>query len=233
METKGGTATVLLVPSRHIGWDEVRDIVRQHEGTRLAGSAALVGETARLAAVTQPDIVLLGATDMAEAIALVESIKAASPVSKLVLIGGDEHVQNLLRLGRLGLRGCVPWSAADSRTILAALEATKAGLSFTTSQLAETVLGGVELRALRRYGSIPLTDLELAVLFDDLAAGLTERQTAEKEHLSAATLERTIRRLKRKLGARTLFGLGWVAREFSSHTRRGTDSDDTPQSDGF
>jgi two-component system nitrate/nitrite response regulator NarL len=160
----------------------------------------------RCASVEQPDIIFTGADiPHLPVVALVQELRAASPTSRIIVIGklldGACHVQ----LTNLGTRGFLLWKDVTEETLRPILEIVRSNVCVESTAVVER-RGAVDRRRGPRASDIVLTAEERVVL-TDLADGWTQQEIAERLHMSESTVKRIIVVLRSKFAVTTTYAL--------------------------
>jgi DNA-binding NarL/FixJ family response regulator len=155
----------------------------------VVGEAGTVADAVRLSREAAPDVVLLDMTlpdlDGLSALARIKDVRPEAAVLVLTMHDAPELVRGAVREGAAGylLKG------VDRRQLLAAVLAVRHG---------ESVIDPTLLRALGAPASEALTPVERDVL-QLIAAGLTNRQIAERMRWSMGTAKKYVQRVLAKL----------------------------------
>lgn len=201
---------VLLVPSRELGWAELRKgLLRLREISRVHTAASL-GHAIELATSMVPDAVVMGPpvdveSDLRSIAELRQIVGLDAP---MVVIASDFDVDLVLKLGHLGITGYLLWADLTMDRLPRCLAAAVIDRMMVGSR----TVGRAAIAAAQHRVSPPidpslLTEAERTVL-RRLGQGLTEPEIAAKEFVSVRSVRRTITSAKQKLGAPNLFALG-------------------------
>jgi DNA-binding NarL/FixJ family response regulator len=202
------TIRVLLCDDQALVRSGFRMILEARPGLQVVGEAEDGAQAVRLAAQTQPDVILMDVRmphlDGVEATRQI--VAAGSPARILVLTTYDldEYVYAAIRAGASGflLKDVQPAQLAEAIRVIAAGDALLAP-SVTRrllGQFARTLPGPRASRASPAALSA-LTERETEVL-RLLAAGLSNAELAGRLYISEATVKSHVSSLLRKLGLR-------------------------------
>lgn len=169
--------------------ERTRALLERQPALLVIGATGHGRAALRLAAVLRPDVVLLDIhlPDMS-GVEVARQPRATQPeVAVLVLSSSEEpgYIRALLQLGARGYLGKTAWIAAAIRTVAQ-------GTATVLSETARAAVGG----------GVPLSARELEVL-QRLAAGRRNGEIAGELGISENTVEFHVRRVLRKLGARS------------------------------
>jgi DNA-binding NarL/FixJ family response regulator len=190
---------VLIVDDHPLVRQGLQAVLGASDDVELVGEAEDGAAAVRLAAQLEPDVVVMDlqmpGLHGIDATREITSARPATAVLALTMFEDDDTVFSAVAAGAAGylLKG------ADGADILTAVRAAAAG---------QTVFGAALARRLRDWFSAgpvspaaafpELTDRERAIL-DGVAAGLSNPQIAQREHLSAKTVANNVSMILTKL----------------------------------
>ena len=173
----------------------------------LLDDVAVVGEAAdgeqalTLVAEHSPDVVLMDLRmPRVDGVQATERIRAAHPATQVVVLttfADDEHILAALRAGA---RGYLTKDAGRVQ-IAQAVRAAAAGQSVLDPQVQERLLAATQAAAPAPALPDDVTAREAQVL-ELIAAGLSNREIAERLYVTEATVKSHINRLFAKIGVR-------------------------------
>ncbi len=204
------TTTILLINSSHANWTGLQVMLRKQQRFQIIGEVRQGDEAMRAITAEQPDIVIAD-SDLPgmPIVPLVREIRAAHPVSQIVVVGRLRTRAEHVELTALGVRGFVLWKDIDDEIVGAILDLARRGMRFASEAAMErrdTPEPEQERRRRPRANDIALTDEERVVLHGKVI-GLVEREIAAELHTSVATVERILKGLRAKLGVVTTCAL--------------------------
>ncbi len=204
------TTTILLISSSHANWAGLRTMLRKQRRFQIIGEARQGDEAVCAIAAEQPDVVIAG-SDLPgiPIVPLVREVRAAHPVSQIVVVGRLRLRAEHAELTTLGIRGFVLWKDVDAESLGAILELARRGMRVASDAAMErrdTPEPETERRRRPRVSDIALTDEERVVLHGKVI-GLAEREIAVDLHTSIPTVERILKGLRAKLGVATTCAL--------------------------
>ncbi len=202
--------TVLLVPSKELGWGEIRNALRSMRDVRVL-EASSGAQAVELAASEQPHVIIVAAAlDQVQVPRLVRELRqAVGRDARIFVIGTRFQPEELAALSDAGTTGAVLWSDLSVDLLNQALQVLVMGDFVIASQsLGESFFQ-------RGWGPGATESPQLAAvnererrLLAHLAQGMTQKQIAAAENLSQRTVRRLIGQTRSKLGAPNLFVLG-------------------------
>lgn len=199
--------SVLIVDDHRIFREGVRNLLQQSGEFEVVAEAGAVDEAVALAALHQPDIVVLdlhlGETDGLTAIA---PIRMRSPMSRVLVLSmnDDEHVVS--HALQLGARGFV-LKKASSDDLRLALKAVAAGGIYLSPEVSEAIVHRMQSNDSRkRPGLASLSPREMEVL-ELVVDGKTSKDVAELLRLQVETVRTYRKSIMRKLGVKHVAGL--------------------------
>jgi len=205
------TTTILLISSPHLNWERLRALLAKQRHAHVIGEVRRHDEAVRAAAAEQPDVIIAG-SDIpgVPIIALVQELRAASPTSRIVVVGKLLDSLCHKQLMDLGIRAFLLWKNVTEETLWPLLGIVQHDLCAGSVEVVERFSG-----ADRRWGpqasGIVLKPLDQAIL-NGLAEEMTQQQIAEAAGVGLRTVEEHIAILKDKLEAPTSFMLGMKAK---------------------
>lgn len=206
--------SVMLVSSDHLNWVGLRATLREQPGITVVGDLRHADRAVVEARDHHPTLLFVAA-DLPglSTVALVRALRAASPCSKIIVIGEEKTLRQdmLLALGILRPVGYVLWEdLVDDALLLCLAIVLKTNLVVGSAAVAEEVTDPQGRRQHPRDSALVLNDQERAVL-NRLADGMKEQKIAEVEHVGLRTVQRTINDLKQKFEVPTTFALAMKA----------------------
>jgi NarL family two-component system response regulator LiaR len=200
--------TVLIVDDHAVVRRGVRGYLEAQPDIAISGEAASGEEAVRLAAEHMPDVVLMDLVmpgmDGVEATRRVRQVSPSSQVIVLTSYHEDEHIFPAIKVGALSylLKNVRPEELAD------AVRAAAQGEAVLHSPVATRVLqemretlaneNRVTLQAAANPLVEPLSEREVEVL-GLIAAGLTNREIADRLYITVGTVKRHINNIYGKL----------------------------------
>ncbi len=202
--------TVLLINSPHLNWERLRALLAKQRHAQVVGQVHRHDDAVCLAAAEQPDVIIIGSdVPNVPIIALVQDLRAASPTSRIVVVGKLLDSLCHKQLMDLGVRGFLLWKSVTEETLWPLLEIVQHDICAGSMEVAER-LGAADRRRGPQMSSIVLKPLDQAIL-NGLAEEMTQQQIAETAGVGLRTVEEHIAILKNKLEAPTSFMLGMKA----------------------
>ena len=204
------TTTILLISSPHPNWERLRALLAKQRHAQVVGDVHRHDEAARVAAAEQPDVIIAG-SDIpgVPIIALVQDLRAASPTSRIVVVGKLLDSVSHIQLTDLGVRGFLLWKDVTEETLWPLLETVQHDVCVGSTAAVER-RNALDRRRGPQKSGISLKHLDQAIL-NGLAEEMTQLQIAEATGVGLRTVEEHIAILKDKLEAPTSFMLGMKA----------------------
>lgn len=190
---------VLVVDDHELFRRGVIDALRASEDFVVEGEAASAGEALRLARLYLPELVLvdLGLPDRS-GLELVGQIHRDCPVSRIVVLTVNEDEAALRRALREGASAYILKGIAGDE-LIRALRAVVSGEGYVSPKMAAHLLQ--EMEAAERGPLAGLSERERAVL-EGIANGETNREIADRLHLSEKTVKYYVTNVLVKLHVR-------------------------------
>ncbi len=206
--TRLPSRTVLLVPSKELGWGEVRNALRSMPDVRVI-EASSAPQAVEIAASERPHVAIIAAAlDQGQTPRLVRDLRQILARDATILVVGTRfNPDELAALAEAGATSAVLWSDLSVDLLSQALQLIVIGEFVITSRsLGEAFFQGGWGRG-PVEGIAAVNERERRLL-GHLAQGMTQKQIASAENLSQRTVRRLIGQTRSKLGAPNLFVLG-------------------------
>lgn len=187
--------TIAIVDDHAILRDGLREIFAAQDDLVVAGEAGDGASAIALVAARRPDVVLLGVELPGDDVtATVRRIRAVSPASKVIILGGDDGPRLLRDLLAAGVRGYLRKSV-HGRELVTAIrgahrEAGRIVLDVSPDSLARAQDPAADLLSAREREVLELT-----------AQALSNAQIAARLGRTEATVKRHLRNIFSKLDA--------------------------------
>lgn len=170
----------------------------------LVGHGTTAEDALRLAQGLLPDIILLDISIPGGGIHAAQTIAAACPVIKIVMLTVSEEEEDVLAALKAGARAYI-LKGTPARELVSILQAVHAGEVYVTPGLAASLL--LEMRGAVPESQIPpgpldeLTDRERQIL-ERVATGCSNKEIAYELHLSEKTVKHYMTNILQKLQVR-------------------------------
>jgi DNA-binding NarL/FixJ family response regulator len=222
MEVYMSDITIILCEDHLITRQGIRRLLEDEKGLKIIGEASNGEEVVEMVTAMKPDVVVMDiAMPKLNGIEATRQIKLIHPLTGILILSAyddDEYVYALLKAGAAGYL----LKSVGGDELVRAIKAIHNGEPVLDPGIAKKVLNYFKLPdkvPAMEINSAQLTERELDII--KLAAkGLTNKDIAEKLHLSYRTVEGHMRGIFNKLGigSRTeavLYGLknGWFTLE--------------------
>jgi len=191
--------TILLISSPHLNWERLRALLDKQRHAQVVGEGHRHDEAVCVAAAEQPDVIIAG-SDIpgTPIIPLVQELRAASPASRIVVVGKLLDAMCHIQLTDLGVRGFLLWKDVTEETLWHLLEIVQHDVCVESTAAVER-RGATDRRRGRRMSDMVLTDEERAVL-RGLGVRLAPGEIADELSMSESTVKRMIAALRIKFG---------------------------------
>jgi DNA-binding NarL/FixJ family response regulator len=196
------SAVTVVVVDDHPIWREgvARDLAAQ--GFVVVATVADSSFTARIAAATQPRVVVIDLDlDELSAVEAVRTIASTMPETRVLVLSERAEHRDVLEAVKAGAAGYLVKSASATE-LVDAVRRTANGHAVFTAGLADLVLGEYQRLAAEpepRTKSVPRLSARETEVLKLVATGLTARQIATELSLSHRTVENHIQNTLRKL----------------------------------
>ena len=207
--------TVLLVEDQTLMRHGLKTILDLEEGMRVIGEASNGEEGVREALRLRPDIVLMDVQmPKMSGVDATSAICAAWPQAKVVVLttfDRDDYVFQSIRAGAMGY--LLKDTPAD--TLISTIRRVQAGDVFIQPEIASRALREVTTRGTTQPDAMPfdLSDRERQVLML-LAQGGSNRDIAERLHITEGTVKNHVSNILSKLQAENRTQAADIARRF-------------------
>ncbi len=210
MHTQLTTTQILLISSPHLNWERLRTLLAKQRYVQVVGEGHRHDEAVCAAAAEQPDVIIVGSDiPSTPIIPLVQALRAASPTSRIVVVGKLLDSLCHIQLTDLGVRGFLLWKDVTEETLWPLLETVHHDVCVESTAAVER-RGALDRRRRSQKSGVALKPLDQAIL-NGLAEEMTQQQIAEAAGVGLRTVEEHIAILKNKLEAPTSFMLGMKA----------------------
>ncbi len=204
------TTTILLISSLHPNWERLRALLAKQRHAQVVREVRQLDEAMRVAAAEQPDVIIADSdVPGVPIIALVQDLRAASPTSRIVVVGKLLDSLCHKHLMDLGIRAFLLWKNVTEETLWPVLGIVQHDICAGSVEVVER-RGAADRRREPQTSGIVLKPLDQAIL-NGLAEEMTQQQIAEAAGVGLRTVEEHIAILKDKLEAPTSFMLGMKA----------------------
>lgn len=206
------TVRIVLADDQSLIRMGLRSILAQEPDIEIVGEASTGTEALRLCRLLKPDLVLMDIQmPQMDGLAATREIKAALPMTSVLVLTAHDNLDYLLEAVRAGAAGYLLKESA-SQSIARAIRRVIDGESPLDQELAMQLLGRLstqivpaEAKEVMRTDKVrqkmveALTDRELETL-NLLALGMTNQQISESLYLSVGTVKTHVHRIISKLG---------------------------------
>lgn len=177
-------------------------VFARHPAYRIAGSYASAMEARRGLSAQPADVILIDIRLPGDCgIATLQRLGAAHPHSRWVVLTNSDEEQHLFAALEAGAAGYLLKSDSNDQ-IVAAVDELRAGGVALSRQIARRLVGSFARPTVVRRGDVRVTDRESEIL-DELAAGRSSKEIAQKLGISTATVKNHLYRIYEKLGVRS------------------------------
>jgi DNA-binding NarL/FixJ family response regulator len=219
---------VLLIPSRELGWAEVRKALLKLPQVARIHTVASINEALDLADTITIDAVVMGPIDDVrnDPNQISEFRRRIGGTAPIVMIAPDFDVDLVLAMGHLGITGYFLWVDLTTDCLSRCLApAVLDGMMVGSQTVGRAAIGAAQHRIAQTIDPGILRPAEQSVLHL-LCEGLTPPEIAVRQSVSERSVRRTIAALEQKLAVRTLFVLGmtFTRLRISDQTIYGTDA---------
>jgi DNA-binding NarL/FixJ family response regulator len=225
----GPSRQVLLIPSRELGWAEVRKALMKLPEVARVHTASSLSEALDLADTITIDAVVLGpiADVRTDPNLVAEFRRRIGRDAPIVMIAPDFDVDLVLILGHLGITGYFLWADLTTDCLSRCLApAVLDGMMVGSQTVGRAAIAAAQRRIPKTIDPAILKPAEETVL-RLLGEGMTPQEIAAQQSVSERSVRRTISSLEEKLGAPTLFVLGMAFTRFPmAYPARQTDNTD-------
>lgn len=195
--------SVLLCDDHPLFLLGLKAFLEQQNGIKIVGETTSAESLLRLAARLRPSIVIM---DMSTAkksdFSVLHQLTKSSPETKVIILTGNCDSLDLLKSIRAGAKGYV-FKSSDPALILKAVETVYNGRPWIQREITPQLFEIISDLS-RALSGPPIQTLSLREreILRFVAEGLTNKEIANKLHLSVQTVKVHLTRIFRKLGVR-------------------------------
>jgi len=198
---------ILLVDDHELMRNGLRAILEKEAEFEVVGEASGGREGVRQAAELRPDVVIMDvAMKDLNGVEATRQIKAHDDAVQVVALSSHSTHRYVTRILRAGASAYVLKANAYGE-LRGAIQAARAGRSFISAELSETIVDLVrtpDTPAEAAYATLAAREREVLQL---IAEGLTTPKIAARLHVAPSTVESHRRNLMRKLGIHSVAAL--------------------------
>ncbi len=189
--------TIMLVRSPHPNWTQLQTMLRKQRCMHVIADVDRPDEAVQMVMAEEIDIIFIGST-LPGLIELVRGLRAASPASRIIVVGKLLESAEHVRLADLGAPNFLLWKDLTEATLRPIVEAVLGGLCVVSQAAMERQMLPDRRRG-PRASDLALTGDERAVL-TSLGAGLAPGEIADELSVSESTVKRILATLRAKFG---------------------------------
>jgi DNA-binding NarL/FixJ family response regulator len=195
---------IVIVDDHPLFREGVANTLRVEPDIAIVGQAESAEEAIRLACDLLPDIIMLDIDIPGGGLHAAQTIAAACPVTKIVMLTVSEEEEHLVAALRAGVRAYILKGVA-ARELVRILRAIAAGEVYVTPTLAASLLlemtGALSTARLPTHPLDELTEREHQIL-EGVAAGLSNKEIGQQLYLSEKTVKHYMTNILQKLHVR-------------------------------
>ncbi len=204
--------TALLVSSDNFNWVGLRATLAGWLEMHVVDDVRQREPALRIAARDHPDLILV-ASDLAglRLVPLVRDLRAASPLSRIVVLGKLLDPEAHRQLDALDMAAFVQWKTVTPERLWIVLAAVRAGELYVGCKGAVQALHAPERRRQARGADSPVLTPKLRAVLLGVAAARTHQEIADDEGVSLRAIDNRVVVLKKTFDAPTQFMIGVMA----------------------
>jgi DNA-binding NarL/FixJ family response regulator len=198
----------LLLSSHHCHWVGLRAILRTQRSLHVVAEVRQADEVVPTVKRLRPDVLFAPVRlEGASIVPLLAQVRACDRDIKLVVLGDELDHHELIQLGQVGINSYLLWKSLSPLMLQHCLAAVmEVGLWVGSPAAVERLVSPPQSADAPNGRGIVLSAQEQNIL-QGLAAGLTQREIAQAEYVSEATIERTLAKLRREFGVSSTYAL--------------------------
>lgn len=198
------TVRVLITDVHALFREGLRRILESYPDVEIVGAASGGSEAVKLALQTKPDVVLMDVKmPGVDGVQATRAIRASLPQTQVIMLTVSDRDEDLFGAVKAGARGYLLKNVAEE-ALVEAIRRVSAGEAMLSPHLAARLLD--EMAGRRQpapcendQGSLTQREAEILAL---ASQGLTNREIADRLHLSLHTVKTHVRHILDKLHAK-------------------------------
>lgn len=195
---------IVIVDDHPLFRDGVIQTLQAEADVEIVGQGTTAAEAVRLAGELLPDIILLDITIPGGGLAAAQSIAAAVPVTRIVMLTASAAEEDVLTALKAGARGYI-LKGVSGDELIKIVRDVYSGEAYVTPALAASLLSEMRDKPVwQKPESSPLDELterEKQIL-EGVAAGLSNKEIAQQLYLSEKTIKHYMTNILQKLQVR-------------------------------
>lgn len=212
---------IVIVDDHPLFRDGVIQTLQAEPDVEIVGQGTTAAEAVRLAGELLPDIILLDITIPGGGLAAAQSIAAAVPVTRIVMLTASAAEEDVLTALKAGARGYI-LKGVSGDELIKIVRDVYAGEAYVTPALAASLLSEMRDKPVwQKPESSPLDELterEKQIL-EGVAGGLSNKEIAQQLYLSEKTIKHYMTNILQKLQVRNRVEAALLASSVSRKVR--------------
>jgi two-component system, NarL family, nitrate/nitrite response regulator NarL len=207
---------IVIVDDHPLFRDGVAFTLQSQPDFEIVGQGTAAAEAVELSSQLLPDLLLLDINIPGGGLSVVQTIAAACPVTKIVMLTASEAEEDVLAALKAGARGYIV-KGVSARELVSSLRAICAGEAYVTPTLAASLLSELSDSPADLRSNDPLaalTSREQQIL-EGVAGGLSNKEIGQKLALTEKTVKHYVTNVLQKLHVRNRVEAALLARGVS------------------
>ncbi|MGO4852552.1 response regulator [Phaeovulum sp. W22_SRMD_FR3] len=204
MGVRANLITVGIVDDHEVVRQGLSAILAQQRSMRVIGEGASAPEAVSLAIKYRPDVMLLDITMPGGGLEALKTIVSKTPEVRCVILTACDDASVAMAAITAGARGFI-LKGVSSGNLLAAIEVVMADQSYVSPEFAARLMDAALQVKLEGAPSLGLSRREEQVL-REVEKGLTNREVADRLHLSEKTVKHYMTSVMQKFGVSNRVG---------------------------